>query len=42
MYCIYLRKSRLDRELEKTGVKETLKRHKQALLELANRKNLNR
>lgn len=40
MYCIYLRKSRLDRELEKTGVKETLKRHKQALLELANRKNL--
>ena len=39
-YCIYLRKSRKDVELERLGEGETLTRHKKTLLELANSKNL--
>lgn len=38
-YIIYLRKSRLDIELEKKGEEETLKRHENILLRLANQKN---
>ena len=37
-YCIYLRKSRADRELELQGFGETLKRHRDTLIELAKRK----
>lgn len=36
-YCIYLRKSRSDIEAESRGEGETLKRHEEALLSLANR-----
>lgn len=36
-YCIYLRKSRKDMELEKYGDGETLARHRTTLLELAKR-----
>ena len=39
-YCIYLRKSRKDAELERYSEGETLARHKKTLLELAKRKNL--
>lgn len=39
-YCIYLRKSRKDKELEKYGEIETLKRHEQTLLNLAKNNNL--
>ena len=39
-YCIYLRKSRADRELELQGFGETLKRHRDTLIELAKKKNL--
>lgn len=39
-YCIYLRKSRADLEAEARGEGETLKRHEQALLELARKLNL--
>ena len=39
-YCIYLRKSRADLELEARGEMETLARHKKTLLELAKRMNL--
>ena len=41
MYCIYLRKSRADVEAEARGEGETLKRHEQALLELAKRLKIN-
>ena len=37
MYCIYLRKSRADAELEKLGQGETLARHRRTLTELAER-----
>ena len=37
MYCIYLRKSRADADLEKLGEGETLARHRRALTELAER-----
>lgn len=37
MYCIYLRKSRADAELEKLGEGETLARHRRTLTELAER-----
>ena len=37
MYCIYLRKSRADTDLEKLGEGETLARHRRALTELAER-----
>ena len=37
MYCIYLRKSRADTELEKLGEGETLTRHRRTLTELAER-----
>lgn len=40
-YCIYLRKSRADEELERYGEGDTLSRHRKALLELARRQNLN-
>ncbi|NLZ45708.1 MAG: recombinase family protein, partial [Clostridiales bacterium] len=36
-YCIYLRKSRKDMELEQYGVGETLTRHKTTLIQLAER-----
>lgn len=39
--AIYLRKSRLDVELEKQGEQETLARHKKILLELAQKRGLN-
>ena len=39
-YCIYLRKSRADKEAELAGKGETLKRHKDTLLELARSRNL--
>lgn len=39
-YCIYLRKSRADLELEARGELETLARHEKALLELAERQHL--
>ena len=38
--CMYLRKSRSDEELEKTGQYNTLNRHKDTLLKLANTMNL--
>lgn len=40
-YCLYLRKSRADLELEARGEMETLARHEKALLELAGRMKLN-
>lgn len=40
MYCLYLRKSRADIELEAKGELETLARHKRALLDLAKKMNL--
>ena len=40
-YCVYLRKSRADLEAEARGEGETLKRHEQALLELAKRQKIN-
>ncbi len=39
-YCIYLRKSRADEELERIEEGETLERHRRTLIELAKRKNL--
>lgn len=39
-YCIYLRKSRADEELERSGEGDTLSRHRKALLELARRQHL--
>lgn len=39
-YCIYLRKSRADRELEALGQGETLARHEKALLSLAKEKKI--
>lgn len=39
--ALYLRKSRLDVELEKQGEQETLARHKKILLELAEKRGLN-
>lgn len=39
-YCIYLRKSRADLELEKIEKMETLARHEHALLELARKREL--
>lgn len=38
-YCIYLRKSRADREAELRGDGETLSRHRATLLELAKKRN---
>lgn len=40
-YCMYLRKSRADVEAEARGEGETLSRHQNMLLELAERQNLN-
>jgi DNA invertase Pin-like site-specific DNA recombinase len=40
-YCIYLRKSREDEELEALGGGDTLQRHRAALLTLAKQKKLN-
>lgn len=40
-YCIYLRKSRADREAELHGEGETLARHERTLIDLAHRKKLN-
>jgi len=40
-YCIYLRKSRSDKEAEEHGESETLARHQKTLLDLAHNKNLN-
>lgn len=40
MYCLYLRKSRLEREMEAKGELETLARHEKQLLALAKVKNL--
>lgn len=40
-YCIYLRKSRADADLERLGEGETLARHKKSLLELGKKLNLN-
>lgn len=40
-FCIYLRKSRADLELEAKGEMETLARHEKALLDLAKRQRLN-
>lgn len=39
-YCIYLRKSRKDAELERLGEGETLARHRKTLLEFAKSKNI--
>ena len=39
-YCLYLRKSRADAEAEASGAGETLKRHENALLNLAKRLDL--
>ncbi len=39
-YCIYLRKSRADEELERSGEGDTLARHRKALLDLAQQKGL--
>lgn len=39
-YCLYLRKSRADREAEARGEAETLLRHEKILLELAKKMNL--
>ena len=39
-YCIYLRKSRADAELEARGEGETLARHEKTLLELAQKMNI--
>lgn len=39
-YCIYLRKSRADMEMEARGEGETLARHEKTLLDLAHRMNL--
>ena len=39
-YAIYLRKSRADIELEAKGEGETLARHENMLIELANKKKL--
>ena len=39
-YCIYLRKSRADRELENQGHGDTLKRNRDTLIELAKKKHL--
>lgn len=39
-YCIYLRKSRADVELEARGEGETLKRHEKTLLDLAEKMNI--
>jgi site-specific DNA recombinase len=39
--CIYLRKSREDREAEARGEKETLEKHRRALFKLAKEKNVN-
>ena len=36
-YCIYLRKSRADREAEQRGEGETLARHEKILMDLARR-----
>ena len=40
-YCIYLRKSRADVEAEFRGEGETLSRHKNTLIELSKKQNLN-
>lgn len=40
-YCIYLRKSRADREAELRGEGETLARHEKALIDLARQQKLN-
>lgn len=40
MYCLYLRKSRADLELEAKGELETLARHRKTLLDLAKKYNL--
>ena len=41
-YCIYLRKSRADEEIEKTlGEGETLAKHRKTLLEFSNKMNFN-
>ena len=40
-YCIYLRKSRKDQELESLGELETLQRHYDALIKISKEKNLN-
>lgn len=40
-YCLYLRKSRADLEMEARGEMETLARHEKILLDLAKRLNLN-
>ena len=40
IYAIYLRKSRKDIEAEAMGAGETLKRHKEILIELAEKKGL--
>ena len=40
-YYMYLRKSRKDMELEKTGAGDTLKRHEKMLLDYAKQNNLN-
>ncbi|WP_250278022.1 recombinase family protein [[Clostridium] colinum] len=40
-YCIYLRKSRKDQELEALSELETLQRHYDALIKMAREKNLN-
>jgi len=40
-YCIYLRKSRADREAELCGEGETLARHEKTLIDLAHRQKLN-
>lgn len=40
-YCLYLRKSRSDQEAEARGEGETLARHEQALLKLAENQHLN-
>jgi DNA invertase Pin-like site-specific DNA recombinase len=39
-YCLYLRKSRADMELEAQGAMETLKRHESMLIDMSKKKNL--
>ena len=40
-YCIYLRKSRADVEIENATAEDVLERHEKILMELAHRQNLN-
>ena len=42
LYCMYLRKSREDAEMELHGAGDTLLRHEHALMDLAKKLNINK